>query len=194
MADSFDQQLDVLRRALDQAADAIGAVTEDQLSETTPCPDWAVSELISHLIQDAERFSQTVEGGEADWTIQPESVSGDWAGDFRSAADALVAAWEQKGEAEPPGPVWQASEIAIHTLGPGSRDRPGPRARRRRGRTGPRVHVECTDPGESRRLVRRRARRSSRCARLRPAGRVRRPRSGLGNKACATITAAIRAA
>lgn len=115
MADSFDQQLDVLKRALDQAGEAIGAVTEDQLSGTTPCPDWEVSKLISHLIQDAERFTQGVQGGDPDWSAQPETVSGDWSGDFRSAADELVAAWQQKGEGEPPGPIWQASEIAIHT-------------------------------------------------------------------------------
>jgi uncharacterized protein (TIGR03086 family) len=115
MADSFDQQLDVLRRALDQAGDAISEVTEEQLSLSTPCPDWKVTELISHLLQDVERFTLGLQGGEPDWSAQPEPVSGDWAADFRTAADALVTAWQDKGEAEPPGPIWQSSEIAIHT-------------------------------------------------------------------------------
>ena len=115
MADSFDQQLDVLRRALDQAGDAIAEVTEEQLSLSTPCPDWDVTQLISHLIQDAERFTLGVQGGEADWTTRPEPVTGDWVADFRSPADELVAAWQDKGSADPPGPIWQAAEIAIHT-------------------------------------------------------------------------------
>lgn len=115
MADSFDQQLDVLRRALDQAGDAIAEVTDEQLSLSTPCPDWEVSRLISHLLQDAERFTLSVRGGDPDWSILPEPVTGDWASDFRSAADELVDAWQRKGRDEPPGPVWQASEVAIHT-------------------------------------------------------------------------------
>lgn len=115
MADSFDQQLDLLTRALDQAGDAIAEVTDEQLSLATPCPDWTVDQLISHLIQDADRFTVGVQGGEADWSKQPEPVSGDWTASFRAAADQLVGAWREKGSAEPPGPIWQAAEIAIHT-------------------------------------------------------------------------------
>jgi uncharacterized protein (TIGR03086 family) len=115
MADSFDQQLDVLRRALDQAADTLADVNQDQLTLPTPCPDWEVGQVISHLTQDVDRFIDAVKGGEPDWSIRPGSVSGDWAADFRSAATGLIDAWEDKGSADPPGPVWQAAEIAIHT-------------------------------------------------------------------------------
>ena len=80
-------------------------------------------------------------------------MSGDWAGDFRSAADKFVAAWQQKGEGEPPGPIWQASEIAIHTWDLVKATGQDHELRRRRGRAGARVHVERNDSGEPRETI-----------------------------------------
>ena len=114
MTSPSQESLDVLSRALDQAHSVLADVREEQLSLPTPCSDWEVSRVISHLIDDAARFRQAVTGGDPDWSTQPQPVSGDWAATFRAEADQLMDAWRQTDDAES-DPDWQTPEIAVHT-------------------------------------------------------------------------------
>jgi uncharacterized protein (TIGR03086 family) len=114
MATPTPESLNALSRALDQAADVLAGVREDQLGLPTPCPEWDVSAVVSHLLQDVERFTQGVTGGTPDWTRQPEALTGDWVAAFRMAAADLMSAWRQGGESDA-GPDWQTPEIALHT-------------------------------------------------------------------------------
>jgi uncharacterized protein (TIGR03086 family) len=110
-----DDQLSVLTRGLDQAADLLGSVTDADLSTPTPCHDWSVAELVDHLVAAPRRFARMVRGEQVDWSRPDPHVGADRAEVFRSAADELLAAWRDAPDEVPMGPDWQSAEIAIHT-------------------------------------------------------------------------------
>jgi uncharacterized protein (TIGR03086 family) len=104
-----------LSRALDQVGDVLAAIHKEQLSDPTPCEDWDVAHLIGHVLGAPARFTESVRGGDPDWSARPEPASGDWAGQFRSDADDLIHAWHQKTDAEAGAADWQIAEFAVHT-------------------------------------------------------------------------------
>ncbi|MFC6287476.1 TIGR03086 family metal-binding protein [Nocardioides sp. GCM10027113] len=109
------QSVVLLSRALDQAGDVIAAVHEDQLDQPTPCADWDVGRLVSHLVADPRHFLEMARGGRPAWTGEPERVLYP-AATFRSAGDDLIHHWHQQGDPEDPGAVdWQTAEFAVHT-------------------------------------------------------------------------------
>jgi uncharacterized protein (TIGR03086 family) len=106
----------VLSRALDQTGDVLAAIHEDRLADPTPCADWNVAQLIGHVVGAPERFIEAARGGQPDWAEPPEPANGDWAAQFRSAADDLIHVWHQAGDAADPAAVdWQIAEFAVHT-------------------------------------------------------------------------------
>ena len=106
----------ILSRALDQAGDALAAVHEDQLTQPTPCRDWDVARLIAHIVASPRNLLEMSQGGQPDWSKEPDAVTGGWAADFRAAADDLIHFWHAKGEDADAGQVdWQTAEIAVHT-------------------------------------------------------------------------------
>lgn len=109
------ESLDALTRALDQAGEVLADVRDEQLTLPTPCGDWDVARLISHLVDNTAKFTQSVNGESPDWTTPPEPVTGNWTTSFRTAADTLLAAWQQQDSPTEPGPDWQTPEIAVHT-------------------------------------------------------------------------------
>jgi len=82
-----------LGRALDQAGLVIARITPDQATNPTPCSSWDVSAVANHLINGVQRFRAAPAGEKADWGSQMPDVEGDWAAEFRTRADGLVAAW-----------------------------------------------------------------------------------------------------
>lgn len=105
----------LLSRALDQCGDAIAAIHEDQLADPTPCRDWDVGRLISHVVADPRHFLEMATGGKPDWSGEPDRVLYA-AATFRSAADDLIHHWHQQGDDADPAQVdWQTAEFALHT-------------------------------------------------------------------------------
>jgi uncharacterized protein (TIGR03086 family) len=106
----------VLSRAIDQTGDVMSLVHEDQLSLPTPCGDWDVARLLSHVVAMPRNFVEMADGIEVDWTSPPEPVTVGWTADFRSLADDLIHFWHQVGEdADPQQVDWQTAELAVHT-------------------------------------------------------------------------------
>lgn len=104
-----------LSRALDQAGDVIAEVHPDQLGLPTPCRDWDVGRLVSHLVHDPRHFLEMAGGGSPSWTDEPDRVLYAQA-TFRSAGDDLIHHWHQQGDPDDPGAVdWQTAEFAVHT-------------------------------------------------------------------------------
>jgi uncharacterized protein (TIGR03086 family) len=104
-----------LSRALDQAGDVLAAVHEEQLGDATPCRDWDVGRLVSHLVADPRHFLEMVAGGKPEWGNEPDRVLYP-AATFRSAGDDLIHYWHQQGDDADPGRVdFQTAEIAVHT-------------------------------------------------------------------------------
>ena len=109
------QSIDVLSRALDQAADVLAAVPADTLSARTPCNDWDVAKLIAHLVAGPRRFVLMTRGEQPDWSTEPP-LPDDWTVEFRTAAAELLRTWHEAGDAASPQAAdWQTAEFAIHT-------------------------------------------------------------------------------
>jgi uncharacterized protein (TIGR03086 family) len=109
------QTIDVLSRAIDQAAEVLSAVPADKLGDPTPCSDWDVADLVAHLVATPGNFVTMAGGGQPDWSAKPP-LPEDWTAEFRSAADGLLRMWRQAGDAATPQAVdWQTAEFAVHT-------------------------------------------------------------------------------
>ena len=114
MSNSTDSVI-LLSRALDQTGDVLTDIHEDQLSLPTPCTEWDVGRLVSHVVADPRHFLEMGSGGSPDWTGEPDRVLY-WAATFRSAGDDLIHHWHQQGDDADPGQVdWQTAEFAVHT-------------------------------------------------------------------------------
>ena len=97
MSETTDSVI-VLNRALDQMGDLVAAVREDQLGNPTPCRDWNVQQLVTHVLAAPQRFLQMARGEEVDWESTPAPPETGWAEEFREHADDLIHHWHQQGE------------------------------------------------------------------------------------------------
>jgi uncharacterized protein (TIGR03086 family) len=111
-----DDDLGVLARGLDQAASLLGSVSDDDLSNPTPCHDWSTAQLVDHLAAAPTNFAQMMRGAEVDWSAPPPRVGSERASAFQAGADELLETWrgEAGSEASMP-PDWQCAEIAVHS-------------------------------------------------------------------------------
>jgi uncharacterized protein (TIGR03086 family) len=115
MNPTAQQTIDVLSRAIDQAAEVLSAVPADRLADPTPCSDWDVASLVAHLVATPGNFVTMARGGQPDWSAKPP-LPDDWTAEFRSSADGLLRMWRQAGDAATPQAVdWQTAELAVHT-------------------------------------------------------------------------------
>jgi uncharacterized protein (TIGR03086 family) len=83
-------------RTLDQTATVIDAVRPDQLDLPTPCPEWDVRTLLSHIVGVVRRTAILGEGGDAlSVSAFVEGVVADhgWPAAYRAATDRTLAAW-----------------------------------------------------------------------------------------------------
>jgi uncharacterized protein (TIGR03086 family) len=111
----MQSDLDLLRRAVDDASRIIDGIPADKRSAPTPCPDFTAEQLVDHLAEGAAMFAAAVDGGEA--------AASAW----KQAGDRLVTALSAPGAldgtialpyGEFPGiaVLHQAiGEVAIHT-------------------------------------------------------------------------------
>jgi uncharacterized protein (TIGR03086 family) len=111
-----DEDLAVLRRALDQLSALLADVRPEAAGDPTPCTDWTVEDLVDHIAAAPTRFARMLRGEPVDWSAPTPSAGGDPAAAFRSGADDLLAAWrDHTGPVEGPGLDWQCAELAVHT-------------------------------------------------------------------------------
>jgi uncharacterized protein (TIGR03086 family) len=114
MSEPIDSVI-MLSRALDQCGDVLVDVHQEQLSLPTPCADWDVGRLVSHVVADPRHFLEMLAGGNPDWSDEPARVLYP-AATFRSAADDLIHHWHQLGDQADPHQVdMQTSEFAVHS-------------------------------------------------------------------------------
>src|SRR5580765_4858951 len=115
---SEPSDLALLTVALDQAADLLGRVGDEELSAATPCTEWSVSDLVDHLVNAPTHFTTMMRGEDPDWGAPPPQVRSDGETRFRAAGDGLVEAWRADGDGERPAPRRTGSPT------PGSRRSP----------------------------------------------------------------------
>ncbi|MFG2194163.1 TIGR03086 family metal-binding protein [Streptomyces sp. NPDC048639] len=112
-----------------QVARLVDHVTDDQLSGPTPCPDYAVRDLLGHLIgltvafRDAGKKTRTAATGADPSTTPPPVLDGDWRTHLREQLEDLVAVWRNpeawEGMTEAGGftfPASEAGKVVINEL------------------------------------------------------------------------------
>ena len=83
----------IFAQAVDQTESIVAAVRPDQAGLPTPCADWDVRTLVSHMTGAVTRIALIGEGADA-LSIPPFSDLGtDWAAAFRAAGARAAAAW-----------------------------------------------------------------------------------------------------
>lgn len=89
--------VDLDRRAALATAALIDATSPDQHSAPTPCPDWTVRDLLTHLIAGNVKYVEIGLG--KDWARGAPDVvlDDDPGGMYRRTMDAMIEAWEQPG-------------------------------------------------------------------------------------------------
>ncbi|MGN6723873.1 MAG: maleylpyruvate isomerase family mycothiol-dependent enzyme [Marmoricola sp.] len=78
----------------------------------TPCSEWDLAHLTTHLAGTTTNFAIAAEGGEPDWSAPPE-VGTDAAGAFASAAGRLKAALADGGDEQVANMA--CAELSVHT-------------------------------------------------------------------------------
>ena len=87
---------DLHRRAGSMAADFIARVQPDQLGNVTPCTEWDVRALISHLAGGSRGFAAMV-AGEAGSERGEDGPGGDTLASFLDAFSGLCTAFDREG-------------------------------------------------------------------------------------------------
>jgi uncharacterized protein (TIGR03086 family) len=83
----------LLTRAFDQAEAVIASVIPDQLTRPTPCTEWDVRTLLSHMVLAARRNAAVAQGRSA-LEVQPEPIpDGEVRQAFHAAREAADRAW-----------------------------------------------------------------------------------------------------
>jgi len=86
-----------LGRGLDAVAGLISNIRADQWSAPTPCTDWTVRQVVSHLIGMNRVFAALLAGQPPPPRPSADHVDDDLAGAYRASAAALQAAFGRPG-------------------------------------------------------------------------------------------------
>jgi uncharacterized protein (TIGR03086 family) len=104
-------EVDELARVLDVTGQLVAAVRDEQLTAPTPCPDWDVRALVSHLVAGNHAFAQKLTGAApAAAPPDPEPSAGNLLSAYRDGASALLAA------CAPPGALDQVVTVPFGTV------------------------------------------------------------------------------
>jgi|GEM_PF-227416 len=116
--DAVAPVVDLLRRSLDATTEMLALVGPGAVGRPTPCTDWTVAQVASHLIGSLLLLARVVEGDAIDGAeFNPAALAtaghgaGDLAGAMRTVAARTVAAFSQPGALArtfpypPPGPT-----------------------------------------------------------------------------------------
>ncbi len=100
--------LDLDRRALAAAGEAVAAVTAAQLSGPTPCRDWALRDLLAHLVAHNLGFAAAARGEQVPAEVWDGGPVGDhpypvYAESAQAASDAFAAPGALDRQIELPG-------------------------------------------------------------------------------------------
>jgi uncharacterized protein (TIGR03086 family) len=87
-------------RALDGAQRLVGSVQPDELTKPTPCSEWDVRALITHMIGTNTRFAAALAGEQGAAATTTPSAADDLKAAYAASAQAARAAWRAPGALE----------------------------------------------------------------------------------------------
>jgi uncharacterized protein (TIGR03086 family) len=89
--------VDLDQRAIDTLAVLIAGIPRDEYSAPTPCSDWLVADLITHLIAGNVKYTAIANGAEWTRTVPEVDAGDDPPAIYRATADEMLRAWRQPG-------------------------------------------------------------------------------------------------
>jgi uncharacterized protein (TIGR03086 family) len=89
--------LDALSQTFDHASTVVGGVRPSQLDAPTPCLEWDVRALLSHMMGVVVDMGRGASGGELLPDMNAFRLDDDLGAQFRSEADRTLAAWTARG-------------------------------------------------------------------------------------------------
>jgi uncharacterized protein (TIGR03086 family) len=89
--------VDALDQTFDHAHKVIGGVRPEQYNDPTPCEEWNVQQLLTHIVAVTTVMGETTASGKADRGADSVALGDDPAAQFRAAADAALAGWRKPG-------------------------------------------------------------------------------------------------
>ncbi|HVU61854.1 MAG TPA: TIGR03086 family metal-binding protein [Mycobacteriales bacterium] len=87
----------LLQGVLDKTAGLVTGVTADDWDKPTPCPEYDVRTLLSHMVGWGGAFAAAANGRAPDADPSSYQLGEDPAGEFRAAADDIVRGWRDNG-------------------------------------------------------------------------------------------------
>jgi uncharacterized protein (TIGR03086 family) len=111
-----NDQLTRYQLASGWAADKVRAAAT-RLDAATPCDEWDVGTLLSHMIQTQQFFSGTAQGKDVSLTRDPPSLGDeDPVGKFEDAREEVIRVFSQPGVIEKTGPSLgiASSDVLLH--------------------------------------------------------------------------------
>ena len=85
-----------LETAIASTRSVLVGVTKSQLSDTTPCTQWSVSQLINHIVGGQYFFASAVKGENVDGEA-PDFSAGDFVGAFDTSSKLCLEAFAGEG-------------------------------------------------------------------------------------------------
>jgi uncharacterized protein (TIGR03086 family) len=92
--ETVNPRLTLVSQALDQTGTVLNAITEEQLHHATPCKDWDVATLITHLFDSFRGFASRI-GGTFEGPYGDDLPA--WKSSYRRGAQIILTAWEAPG-------------------------------------------------------------------------------------------------
>jgi uncharacterized protein (TIGR03086 family) len=92
MTPELDGSVELLDRALGYTRVALAGITPDALDRPTPCAGWRLRDLLAHMADALEAFTEAAAGAVE---VRPVAATGFPAVDLRERACALLAAWSR---------------------------------------------------------------------------------------------------
>lgn len=93
-------EMALLRRAGAEFERRLAAITPNQLLQPTPCDQWTVRDLLSHVVSESIMSVRLLHGAEAEeamFGLDDDILGGDASASFSAAATAELNAFEQRG-------------------------------------------------------------------------------------------------
>lgn len=85
------------RCAAGVTAAIVDATPDDQYAAPTPCPEWTVGDLVTHLIAGNLKYTKIARGGDWSRGVPPVEVGDEPAAMYRRTVDTMLEAWQELG-------------------------------------------------------------------------------------------------
>jgi uncharacterized protein (TIGR03086 family) len=92
--------VDTLERGLGATGRIVQNVRPEQLGDKTPCTEWAVRDLLNHIVGTTLMFGSCAAGGSSEWNpfaFPGDVIAEDVSRQYDAAAADAVSAWRHRG-------------------------------------------------------------------------------------------------